>query len=119
MYCSLCYTELAQDCSQAGVQFCCDEHRKEWESIHGRVITLAPVLPLRAPEPVCFEASKARFATRAPEYVGSVWPYFPSANRPQPRMGAIRASEDLNPLALPAQIEHPLTGTPACAMAFP
>ena len=115
MHCSLCYTELAQDNNQAAVQFCCDEHRKEWESIHGRIITLAPQLPLRPPEPVC----NVGIATRPAEYVTSIWPYFPSAGRPQPRMGAIRASEDLLPLELPAKIEHPLIGVPACAMAFP
>src|SRR5277367_4526176 len=52
MPCIFCHTELAPMRILQDGQFCSDEHRKQWESLEGRVDFLAPALALAMPNVV-------------------------------------------------------------------
>src|SRR5450755_1656543 len=117
MHCTLCYTELAPSRNKTGVQFCCDEHRKEWESIHGKLVLLAPAQPLKAPTPALRSGCSP---AEPPPYETSLWPALPLAKSPQLRLGEIRACDQLFPLLLfpEKQLLPPPVPAPVREIAF-
>jgi|SRR5271165_817281 len=116
MHCSLCYTELAPLRSMAGVQFCCEEHRKEWESLHGKIITLAPLEPLAPASPVVCDISASALTAEAFSADGFsadkddpiFSPCLPSTPGRTIWTGCLPGWDELAPLPFPKATDHPV-----------
>lgn len=108
MHCTLCYIELAPLGTMTGVHFCCDEHRKEWESLHGKIITLVPMLPLPLPLPAIREAIPTG-SLASPQSLPTPPPCLPQAQGRVLWTGQLPPSTQLLPLPFPKARQHPCT----------